>query len=75
VQQARKDAGLNVADRIALSLVAPEKLNTALDLFGEYIAEQTLAVSLDRKPLAEHSFSTTQELEGHSVTIQLKKAA
>jgi len=74
IQQARKDAGLNVADRIALSIEAPQSLAPAIDLFGDYIAAQTLA-KLEKAPLAQADFSATQDVEGHSVTIQLAKAA
>lgn len=75
VQQARKDAGLQVSDRIDLSLAVPASFASALELFGDYIAEQTLATSLIQTPLAAHSFTTTQEVEGEAVTIQLAKAA
>lgn len=73
IQQARKDAGLNVADRIALTIEAPA-LSNAIDLFGDYIATQTLA-KIEKAPLAKADFSATQDVEGHSVTIQLAKAA
>jgi isoleucyl-tRNA synthetase len=43
VQQARKEAGLHVADRIRLALVPPEAWRGAVEKFRDWIAEQTLA--------------------------------
>jgi len=47
VQQARKDAGLHVSDRIRLSLVVPDEWRAAVTSFGDWIAEQTLARSIE----------------------------
>ncbi|MCC7063016.1 MAG: class I tRNA ligase family protein, partial [Planctomycetes bacterium] len=43
VQQARKDAGLHVSDRIALSVEADAEVQTALGLHTTYVQEQVLA--------------------------------
>jgi isoleucyl-tRNA synthetase len=43
VQQARKDAGLHVSDRIRLALVVPDGWRVAVERFRDWIAEQTLA--------------------------------
>ena len=47
IQQARKDAGLDVSDRIHLSLVADEGSILALNAHEEFIASETLAIELD----------------------------
>ncbi len=49
VQDARKSAGLEISDRIDLGITGSEKVRTALDRFGDYIASETLAVRLDCK--------------------------
>jgi isoleucyl-tRNA synthetase len=43
VQQARKEAGLHVADRVQLALALPEAWREAAANFEAWIAEQTLA--------------------------------
>ena len=46
VQEARKNAGLDVSDRIALALAASPEHAAALEAHAELIAGETLAVSL-----------------------------
>ncbi len=46
VQNARKDAGLAVEDRIALGLWAGETLRQAIEAHRAYVATETLAISL-----------------------------
>jgi isoleucyl-tRNA synthetase len=46
VQQARRDAGLAVSDRIRLTLDVPEELRVRLAPFEGYVAAETLAVDV-----------------------------
>ncbi|WP_083268954.1 isoleucine--tRNA ligase [Lentzea guizhouensis] len=46
VQQARKDAGFEVSDRIELVLAAPDDIAAAVRTHREFIERETLAVSL-----------------------------
>jgi len=72
VQNARKKAGLNVDDRIALSLVTDDdELRQAIDEHAETITTETLAVSLG---LVDASYEATEQVEGKSLGIALKKA-
>jgi isoleucyl-tRNA synthetase len=43
VQQARRDAGLDVADRIAVTIQAPESVVTAVRAHEKFLAGETLA--------------------------------
>jgi isoleucyl-tRNA synthetase len=47
IQQARRDAGLHVSDRIRLSLSLPPEWKAAATTFRNYLAENTLASELD----------------------------
>lgn len=47
VQQARKDADLNVSDRISLKLTADAESLAALEQHSDFIARETLALELD----------------------------
>jgi isoleucyl-tRNA synthetase len=44
VQNSRKEMGLNVTDRVTLTVFGPDKLKKAWDSLGESVAEETLAV-------------------------------
>ncbi len=48
VQQARKEAGLNVSDRIALTLEVPDRLWSAVQARLEQVQAETLATSVVR---------------------------
>jgi isoleucyl-tRNA synthetase len=74
VQQARKDAGLHVADRITLALDIPADFKAALATHKDYIAEQVLAVSIGDDATTSDKKST-QELDGEQFTIGISKAA
>ena len=77
VQQARKTAGLEVDDRIALSLVSKDPVvasvlsNTGLT---DVIRQETLAASFDTSS-AEAAHTQTVKVEGAELTISLSKAA
>ncbi|WIX84025.1 isoleucine--tRNA ligase [Amycolatopsis carbonis] len=46
VQQARREAGLDVSDRIALTIDAPDEVVAAGRKFEEFVASETLATSV-----------------------------
>ncbi|PIF04451.1 MAG: isoleucine--tRNA ligase [Propionibacterium sp.] len=53
IQEARKNAGLDVSDRIKLTLAADGDLAEAIDEHAKLIADEVLAVSLQRGAVAE----------------------
>lgn len=75
VQQLRKDAGLEVADRIVLYYQASPELATAIREMAETIAREVLAVDLvDAEPPAEAA-QAEDAFEGESVRFGLTRAA
>jgi isoleucyl-tRNA synthetase len=72
VQNARKQAGLNVDDRIKLSLVTGESdLKKAISEYADTIAAETLAEALTE---VEYDYSIDLKVEGMSVKVSLQKA-
>ncbi len=53
VQQARKDAGFDVSDRITLALQVPDELWTAVEARRDQFAAETLSVDIGRVPHIE----------------------
>jgi isoleucyl-tRNA synthetase len=73
VQQARKDAGLEVSDRIALRIAGDSAAVAAIGAHRELIAAETLATSLDARE-AELAGAGTAVGSGSAVTIEVERA-
>jgi isoleucyl-tRNA synthetase len=72
VQAARKSAGLNVDDRIKLSLVsANDELKAAISKHQREICEETLATILTNE---KYGYLETNRVEGSELTVSLEKA-
>ena len=76
VQQARREAGLHVSDRIRVALELPEDWRASAERFRAYIAEQTLATELALgAPSPDAGFTThTAEVSGESLRVALRRA-
>jgi isoleucyl-tRNA synthetase len=72
VQQARRDAGLDVADRIELTIDAPEDVVAAAKEHEKFLAGETLAVSVSYGTV-EGGFEGTVG-EGVKVRVKVAKA-
>ena len=71
VQQARRDAGLAVADRIALVLDAPGPVLDAVRAHEGFVAGEVLAVSVAYGPVAAWSSGAVIGPDGVSTTLQV----
>jgi isoleucyl-tRNA synthetase len=76
VQQARREAGLHVSDRIRLALELPEDWRAAAEQFRGYIAEQTLAteLALGAPPAGAGYSSHAAEMSGENLRVALVRA-
>jgi isoleucyl-tRNA synthetase len=73
VQAARKNAGLEVEDRISLTLGGDEELLEAARAHEDYVAGETLATSLAFDGAQSESEST--EIEGKQLSISVRLAS
>jgi isoleucyl-tRNA synthetase len=73
VQSLRKDADLDIADRIHLYYTATEQLNSAIQAFVDYIKEETLAVELTAGVIPDDMPLLQDEFDGESVRICIEK--
>ncbi len=72
VQSARKEGGLNVDDRITLSLSTDDnELQKAIDEHAKTIKAETLATDIVE---VKDGFKATATVEGSTLTIKLKKS-
>jgi isoleucyl-tRNA synthetase len=72
-QDARKDAGLRIEDRISLTYDAPDGIGDALLSGSDLIKTETLATSLTSGPVANGSYSTQVKVGDAMVKIGLAK--
>lgn len=77
IQQARKDADLDISAHIDLTLDLPEEFAQAVQAHESYIREQTLAASLRTGDAAQapHRFENTLEEQKVVIAFSLSKAA
>lgn len=76
VQNARKDADLDMADRIVLRLATEDAdLATAIDVHREYIAAECLVLRWSVDSLGQQAYRAAVKVEGKPLVIELTKAA
>ena len=75
IQQARKEAGLHMTDRIHLRLRLSETLARALETHSDYIKEQVLAASLSQGDMQGCTFITNETIENEEVSIGFSSKA
>jgi isoleucyl-tRNA synthetase len=74
IQQARREAGLHVSDRIAVALELPADWRASAERFSSYIAEQTLASELRFGPPGAGFSTHSAEISGESLRVALRRA-
>lgn len=75
IQQARKEADLNIADKINISLGLPQSFTPAIEGNKSYISEQVLAAKIDISGEKYQRFSKKYDIEGAEVEISFDVAA
>ena len=73
IQDARKNAGFEIEDRIALTYQADERLRTVLDQMGEYVAAETLAVEMRAGDVTPDSYVESFQVGGQQITVGLRR--
>ncbi len=72
IQNLRKETGLDITDRIGVTLTHAEQTDKAVAAFGDYIRNQVLANRLAVEEEVEGG--TMVELDGYSVQLKITKA-
>lgn len=75
IQKLRKDARLELADRIHLEIKAGDDLKVAADTHRTYIQEQTLALNLELKDSLSLPIRQSFEIDGQEIEIGLERAS
>lgn len=70
IQQARKDSGLNITDKIKLSIAQDEEaIKAAIEKWQQYIMAQTLAISIES--LANIKFDFEKDIEVNEAVVKV----
>jgi isoleucyl-tRNA synthetase len=76
IQDLRKQAGLEMEDRIRLYLATQSAtVREAIEAHEQYIRGETLAVELSREPVDGDAHKAEINLQGDRLTIELAKTA
>jgi isoleucyl-tRNA synthetase len=73
VQSSRKEAGLDMEDRIELYLGADEKLAEAITEHRDYMGSETLVAKWSAAPLGDAAFRAEVKVDGQALVIELRK--
>jgi len=71
IQNMRKNAGLEVTDRIKLGISHSSQSEMAVKMFGQYIKNETLAVEIDDK--VDRDIKQQWKINGMDTIITLEK--
>jgi isoleucyl-tRNA synthetase len=70
IQQARKEAGFEVSDRIKLNVKSDSNLKVVLTNYGSFIAEQTLSEIVEN---FEPEYTMNVDLNGQNIVVEIAK--
>jgi isoleucyl-tRNA synthetase len=73
VQDLRKQADLDIADRITIYYTASSGLKKAIQDFKDYLMGETLAVNLLEEAGPDNAPSVSDTFDGETITVALKK--
>ncbi len=73
IQQARKDADLNVSDHVTVRIALPDAARAAVEANADYVREQTLCDALIFGPPEEGDHVSATELGKQPVTVAVRK--
>jgi isoleucyl-tRNA synthetase len=76
VQQARKEAGYQVSDRIELTVELPDTWRESIDRFASYVQDQTLATALTQGDIGDPTYFThTGSVSGETLRVGIKRVS
>ena len=74
VQQARRDAGLQVSDRVRVAIDAPARIVAAVRTHETFVRDETLAVAIELTE-SDQPAAPTGDLDGAPVTVTVARTA
>jgi len=75
IQNARKEANLNMNDQIEISFIADEKLKQVIEKFAEYICSQTLGKRITSQAITSAVYQSEEEIDGMKLELGIVVSA
>ncbi|MCL0101720.1 DUF5915 domain-containing protein [Dehalococcoidia bacterium] len=75
IQNMRKAAGFDIADRIDLFYGGGGDVEAVFSEYGDYVQEEVLAEHLSAEPAPSTAYAETFDLEGAEIHIAVLRAA
>ncbi|HEY7268816.1 MAG TPA: DUF5915 domain-containing protein, partial [Dehalococcoidia bacterium] len=73
IQEMRKDAGFEISDRIRLTYAVDSDVARVMSSWRDYIAQETLASSVEAAQPPPGSFAQEQDVDGRKVMLAVSK--
>jgi len=73
IQNMRKDAGFDIADKIAIYYQAEGSVHRVFRQWADYIKDETLAVEIDHQLIPEAAFQRKERVDGLDVMVGVKR--
>ena len=74
VQNMRRDAGFDIADRIELTYEGDDEVAAVLERWGDYVRQETLAERVTRGLSPEGAYYESHKVDGHDLTLAVRRA-
>jgi isoleucyl-tRNA synthetase len=73
IQTLRRDAGFEIADRIVTYYEGDETVQRVMQDYADYVASETLSTELQDLPAPDTVYSETQNVDGRTVTLAVRR--
>jgi isoleucyl-tRNA synthetase len=73
IQNMRRSAGFEIADRIVTYFQGPETVHQAMEAFASYVKTETLSLELRQAPPPDGAYVETQRIDGQDVVLAVKR--
>jgi isoleucyl-tRNA synthetase len=75
IQNMRKAAGYEIADRIALYFSDAQRLRAVFATYGDYVREETLAHVITEGEAPDGAYKEEQTVEGQKITLAVRRVS
>ena len=73
IQNVRKSKNFDITDKVLVSISPDERINDAVEAYGDYIAHQVLALDIKLEPV-EGDDAIVLDMDGWNLNVKVDKA-